>query len=166
MRGSPRPFRRVETATLILRIPRTDWAAVRCGEKREFREAGRWAPPWTRLKLPLPILGYSRSRSAGESSVPDSALFILDECWMEPLGAISTESLAAEGFGDLEELRESREARAAAMSEFRRYWKARHPSTGYRPLSKVFVYRVRPLTEDERAEMGLRLLGLLYDGYL
>lgn len=151
-----------KASTIFLRIPRFDWPSVTTGEKTEFRAAGRHALAASRITFPVPVVGYT----VWEHKPKTSRLLLLEHADTEPLGAISEESLAAEGFGDLEEIRASSDARHAAMTEFRRYWKARHPSTGYRPLSKVYVYRVRPLTEDERPEMGLRLLGLLYDGYL
>lgn len=151
MPPADKPFHQFQQKTLFLRIPTTDWARVLAGEKREFREAGRYGPRWGVMahKLPIPIVGY-RYRSFG--GAPESTMLVLERTWSEPLGAISKASLEAEGFADI--------------GEFRRYWKARHPRRGFRPLSITQVYGVRPFTEDDRAAMGARLLELLYGEFL
>jgi hypothetical protein len=146
---SPKPFKRTHVSTYFLRIPRVDWARITTGEKRQHREQGRWGPRWANMHVPIPILGYSYPSHGGPV---ESVLLVLEDAWSEPLGAISDESLEAEGF--------------ASLAEFRRYWKNRKRETGWRPLSTVQVYCVRPFTQDDRLTMGQRLLELLYAGHL
>lgn len=157
----PGSQRRVTARTEIVRVPRVDWPAIRTGRKTELRIAGRHATSWLHglvnsedPEFPRPIVCWSmrRYRDSG-----DEAMFWLDEAWLEPLGAISDESLRREGFdGD----------RTRALKQFRRYWRNRHQSVGFRPLSPVHVLRIRPLQPVEYEAAGLALLRRLYGGSL
>lgn len=137
----PREFLRRDARNTRLHVPRTDYNAVRAGAKREFRNYGRRA--FDGLTFPTPAIGYCKrewwTSEHGLDGV-DTMLLTLEDSWVEPLGAISPESLANEGFTDL--------------SEFRRYIAARYPKGGYRPLANVIVYRVRPLTLEDATEFA------------
>jgi hypothetical protein len=81
----------------------------------------------------------------------DAELLVLVAVWREPLGAISAESLAAEGYG--------------SFDEFRRAWVIRE-RRWFRPLDVITAYRVRPWAPEDGAEMGGALLRRLYGGFL
>lgn len=118
--------------TYPLSVPRIDWVAITSGEKREFRRYKFWQkPPF----LPRPIVIYSVHSLTGEYDV-DVAIF--EDSWEEPLGVITPESLANEGYD--------------SVSEFRSYFQERYPRRGWRPLDRVVVYKLRPFTEDDRRE--------------
>ena len=68
---------------------------------------------------------------------------VLEAVWREPLGTISEESLANEGY--------------ATMAEFRRGWVIRERRR-FPLLDTVTVHRVRPWTPDDAAAMGDALL--------
>lgn len=59
---------------------------------------------------------------------------VLEKAWKEPLGAISEESLAAEGHDTL--------------AQFKVRWAAEHRGR-FGPLTPVIVYRVRPWTPED-----------------
>lgn len=140
---------RREASTLSLRIPRVDWAAVSAGTKTQLRAAGRSAPRFQHVKPPRPIVLYSflRYRDTGEYR-----LHVLEDVFHEPLGAITPEGLAAEGMPDLK--------------EFRRYWSARHSDSGFRPLTSVTVYCLRPWRDGDREYFADVLLTYLYGPWL
>lgn len=147
----PREFLRRDMRNIRLHLPATDYAAIRVGAKREFRNYGRRA--FDGVEFPTPVVGYCAlpgwvSENALEGV--QTCLLTLTESWVEPLGAISSESLTMEGFPD-------------DLKAFRRYFAARYPKGGFRPLANVIVYRVRPLTEadeeDFREAMWQRLYG-------
>ena len=75
---------------------------------------------------------------------------MLEECWSEPLGAISGESLTREGFD--------------SMADFRAYWRRRYRD--FKPLTTVQVFRLRPWREDDVDELARKLLGELYGTWL
>lgn len=77
---------------------------------------------------------------------------VLTERFQEPLGAITEESLANEGFGSL--------------AEFRRYWCDREKRR-FTPTRMVVAYRVRPWIDgvDER-RFADQLLERLYGPHL
>ena len=76
---------------------------------------------------------------------------VLEAVWREPLGVISPESLAAEGF--------------ESFAHYRRYWCIREKRL-FRPLHKTTVFRVRRWdSEDDRA-MADVLLQRLYGEFL
>lgn len=131
------PQRQVKTQ--FLRVPRVDWLKVRAGAKTELRAAGRHALGHWRLPvLPMAVVGYSFQRFRADA---DSCLLIVEKAWSEPLGSITAESLAAEGFAEL--------------ADFKRYWRERHNSVGYKPLSTVQVVQLRPFVP----ETDVRLIG-------
>lgn len=134
--------------TQYLRIPLVDWPAISQGRKTELRAVGRYAAHASRLKAPAPIVGYVRQRFRADM---ESALFVLEAVWTEPLGSISAESLAREGFRD--------------RREFRRYWNKRH-RVGFKPLSIVSVYRLRPWRPGDRDWLGSLLMEHLYGAWL
>lgn len=135
-------FPQRKVATTFLRLPRVDWARVLTGEKSEVRAAGRHALHHNRLtKLPMPVVGYSFQHYRHQA---ESALLVVERAWSEPLGAISPESLRAEGFD--------------SYRDFRLYWKNRHQSVGYRPQSIVQVVQLRPWDRAEDPERFGRVL--------
>lgn len=141
-------FPRAHAYTQFLRIPLVDWPAVTQGRKTELRAVGRYATHSNRLKAPAPVVGYVRQRFRADM---EAALLVLEETWTEPLGAITAESLAREGFRD--------------RREFRRYWNLRH-RTGFKPLSIVNVYRLRPWREGDGEWLGGVLMDHLYGEWL
>lgn len=62
---------------------------------------------------------------------------VLLKMWREPLGAITEESLAAEGF--------------ASVAEFRRYWMARERRR-FTPTRMITAYVIRPWEGDADVE--------------
>lgn len=117
-----------------LYVARVDFARVRAGEKRvwrSYRLHGKWLEGW----VPVPVVIGSHHPTAGRI---DTCLAVLTETWIEPLGAITEEGVEEEGF--------------ASRAEFKRYFAERYPKVGYRPLQNVRVFRVRPLTDDDREE--------------
>lgn len=150
MGATRRPFAKHFARTLFLRVPRTDWAAITTGHKTEFRSFQRPRQASARnFDCPTPVVAYSYAKHRVE---PYTALMVLEEAFMETLGAIGPESLAREGF----------ETRA----DYRRYWRRRHTSSGWLPLSEVSVYRIRPWTPDDHRAMGDVLLHRLYGEFL
>jgi hypothetical protein len=81
----------------------------------------------------------------------DAKLMVLEDKWLEPLGAITAESLANEGF--------------ETVAEFRRYWMAREKRR-FAPTRMVTVYRVRLWTPGDRAALGDMLMERLYGEHL
>lgn len=147
----PKPYKQVRASTAFLRVPVTDWPAVKRGIKTEFRAGS--SPdktlPWT-LKLPTPVIAYS----VGSGSSPirhDGALMVCERAWFEPLGAISQESLTREGF--------------KSLAEFRRYWIQRERKR-FSPLRKVVCYRVRPWRDGDDEFFARLLLERLYGEFL
>lgn len=144
--SSPKPWRQFEARTTFLRIPTGDWPGVRIGAKTEFRAVGRGVTQLWNVTCPMLVVGYTVRAGAHHSR-----LLVLEATWREPLGAISEESLAREGF--------------ATMKEFRAYWIAR-TKRRFTPMAQVHVYRVRPATDDDRPTLGLQLLERLYREHL
>lgn len=146
----PKPYAQVRTSTTFLRVPTYDWPAVKRGIKTEFRSG--WGknktPKLFQVKAPTPVVAYTVN-GRGEY---DARLMVLEDIWLEPLGAISPESLEREGFRNLK--------------EFRSYWLERE-GRRFTPTRQVFVYRVRPWVagEDEH-RMGQALLQRLYGDFL
>lgn len=139
---------RAHAYTQFLRIPLVDWPAITQGRKTEFRAVGRHATHANRLKAPAPIVGYALQRFRADAQ---ARLFVLEDAWTEPLGAISPASLGREGF--------------RSLREFRVYWNKRH-RVGYKPLSTVSVYRLRPWEPADRDWLGFALLDHLYGEWL
>jgi hypothetical protein len=146
----PATLERRQTGTLVLYVPREDWAAVTAGTKRQWRAGGRGGPIFDRVRLPCPVVLHSQTVFRGD---PDTCLAVLEDVRREPLGAISPEDLAAEGM--------------ASLAEFRTYWKQRHNyNIGFKPLSIVSVYCVRPWRDGDRERFADQLLEHLYGAWL
>lgn len=114
--------------------------------------AGRWAQMHAAAySPPEPAIGYAIYResrpAAGDHPEVLSAMFLVENHWVEPLGAISESSLIHEGFED--------------MKAFKTYW--RHDRRLlYKPLMKVAVIQLRPLKPEEWREQADRLMWRLY----
>jgi hypothetical protein len=124
----------------LLAVPAIDFSAVAAGDKRELRAAGGRLRP-EHVSCPQPVIGWAMR--GGERR---RALLVLEECWTEPLGAISPASLAAEGFHEL--------------ADFRVYWRARYGT--FRPLDTVVCYRVRPFQDEDLAGLWLDIFDRLF----
>lgn len=128
-----------------LRIPRVDWALITQGHKTELRARGRHAILAQKLHTPTPVVGYTVG-VAGQRF----ALLVIEEAWSEPLVTISPESLEREGF--------------KTRAEFRSYWR-RRTGEGFKALTNVQVYRLRPFTPEDRAPLADRMFDHLYGEY-
>lgn len=144
-----RPTQR-EATTLRLKVPRMDWPAVVCGEKRQFRLPVRMGPDLRFVDLPRPVVAYTLSPLIGEM---ETRLMVVTAFDRGPLGAITQEDIELEGFANL--------------PEFRRYWKHRfHRTGGFKPLMPVNAYTLRPWAADDAESFGRVLLEHLYGEYL
>lgn len=142
----PRPYTQRHARTVFVRVPAVDWPAVKRGIKREFRGSLGKQSALFSVKTPSPCVAYSIVRGSH-----DARLMILEEVRQEQVGAISPESLAAEGFESFE--------------EFRRYWMRRERSK-FRPTKQVFVYRLRPWEMTDRDVMADLMLRRLYGDWM
>lgn len=148
-------LKRYRLSTLYLRVPRQDWPAVKRGLKTEYRMAGRHASPLINVITPTPVVVWCPVRYGPE---PEQQLMVLLDVRMEPLGAISPESLAREGF--------------ETRKEFVDYWRHRgnggrvDPRAAFKPLTQVWVYHLRPWVGGDLEELGPELLRRLYRGHL
>lgn len=129
----PRPYTQRRLSTFFLRVPAIDWVPVTHGVKSEFRAAPNQVPQALlrdTIELPTPVVAYRVSTEGGHAHrlIHAHRLMVLEETWVEPLGAISEEGLRREGF--------------ESVAHFRRYWMARSRRR-FRPLQKVRVFRVR-----------------------
>lgn len=145
--SSPKPYTPRQTSTTFLRVPSRYWVEVSRGYRREFRLARNKSGWFSRFDAPQAVVAYRFSRVHGW----DCALMALESCWEEPLGAISPESLRAEGFDSL--------------SAFRRDW-VEHHGVRFEPMKLIYVFRVRPWEEADDYAMGVRLLERLYGDFL
>lgn len=132
---------------MFVRVPRRDWLAVKFGHKREFRAACGKHSALFNVATPTPAVAYTILFS-GEY---DSTLMVLEAVWREPLGAITEESLANEGFD--------------TFAEFRRAWMIREHRR-FPPLRMTTVYKLRPWTPQDEQTMGEVLLERLYGDFL
>lgn len=141
----PRPYRQTRTSTLFLRVPVAEWGLVKRGAKREFRAApGSQSQGFDAVNPPMPVVAYSVDRQGRH----DAKLMVLERTWKEPLGAITPQSLAAEGCRDL--------------AAFRRRWMLANRKR-FTPTRLVAVYVVRPWRDElDMREMADRLLEHLY----
>lgn len=146
MPTGPQRYELKRAVTQFLRVPQHDWTAVKRGYKTEFRLAGGKADSYPRLlavEFPTPVVAYV-SRQNG---MHEKIMLVLERSWVEPLGAISEESLQHEGF--------------ETIGHFRRYWTAR-TKMRFRPLQRVQVFRVRLYTPDDIEVLGAGLFRRLY----
>lgn len=136
---------------MLLRVPSEDWAAVSFGYKTEFRwpENGRSPGDGPGAHPPTPVVAYTE---LGSESFRQ--LMVLVEHRLEVLFLITEhpDSISREGFDTYE--------------QFRAYWRRRYAHQPYHPQQKVHVYRVRPWTEEDYTNMGVRLLDDLYGEYI
>lgn len=147
--ASPKPWSAYTVSTRFLRVPSPDWAGVKLGLKREFRTVGRRAiTAPDSIEVPTPVVAYRLRQTGGGY---DSQLMVLVATWREPLGAISEESLANEGFSDI--------------ANFRRYWMNR-THRRFTPLTLVQVYRLRTFEKGDDAELGWMIFRRLYKEHL
>lgn len=148
----PREILRKDLRNTRLHIPRLDYNEIRVGAKREYRNYGRRT--FEGLTFPTPAVGYCQREWWQPEHLHegiDTCLLVIEDSWTEPLGAISAESLAAEGFEDI--------------GAFRRYFAERYPNGGFRALANVIVYRVRPLTDEDEAAFAEAMWTRLYGRY-
>lgn len=137
---------KVRFTTPFLRIPAQDWASVVHGAKTEFRQPGGASTPSLTLR-PAVVVGWCLRRHGPR----EHRLLVLEDCWREMLGAITPESLEAEGFGTLR--------------EFATYWRRRYQSAGYKPLSIVLAYKVRPFRPADFDDFAGGLFEHLYGAF-
>jgi hypothetical protein len=147
----PKPYRQRRTSTLFLRVPVAEWGPVKRGVKAEFRSAPGAQSQWLGNGAPdppMPVVAYSVDRQGRY----DAQLMVLLRMWREPLGAISPDSLTAEG--------------CRSLGEFRRRWMLTNRKR-FTPTRIISVYVVRAWREglDDRA-MADRLLEHLYAEWL
>ena len=136
-------------STTFLRVPHHDWPRVKIGEKTEFRTRHRERLAIISVKPPTPVVAYTEN-TLGEF---EFKVMVLEGYKYEPLFNISMdpEAVAREGF--------------PSYDEFRRYWRARTGGT-YMPVEKVWVWRLRPVGEDDLAMLGRTLVDYLYGRYM
>ena len=141
----PKPWQKVKVSTPFVRVPHAEWNAVKLGYKREFRT--NTSVSLFAVQTPTIVVAYAID-TLGRY---EAKLMVLEELWQEPLGAISPESLTAEGF--------------ATLAEFRKHWMSREHRR-FRPTRNIFVYRVRLADADDLVEQGQRLVELIYGEFL
>lgn len=154
----PRPRAGVRVSALLhrnvtnlpIRVSGIDWAALVTGQKLIFRTYSGMGgqrerpvvPPGT--ECPRPCLLYTvRGRAKRWEAKPA----VLLGHRQEPLGSITPEDLWAEGF--------------EFLPAFRRYWKSRYPTVGWRPWDMVSVLEVRPMCQGDIDSLGVNVLGEL-----
>lgn len=141
--AGPRPYKQRRARTVFIRVPNSEWGAVKSGKKREFRASPNNTPQLWDVDTPLPVVAYAVSKAHGYRA----QLVVLESTWREPLGSISPESLAAEG--------------QPSINHFRRYWMARE-HTAFKPTRMVAVFRLRLWVPSDDREMADKLLERLY----
>lgn len=146
----PRPFPQAVLKTCFLRVPPSEWAKVRTGNKRVFRGSpGRSSGLWN-TQVPTPVVAWTMDGNGAYKS----QLMVLEQARREPLGAIDEAGLAEEGFTG-----------EHAFARFRAYWCEREKRR-FRPLMEVAVYRVRPWKRTDRVDMSDLLLQRMYGQWL
>lgn len=125
-----------------LRVVTGDYARIRAGEKREYRT----------YKLRIHQLREGECAivyaSAGPRKPLRTSLVVVEASYVEPLGAISPESVSLEGF--------------TTFREFRTYFRERERVKGFRQLDRVQVVRFRPFHEHEKSALSEALFDDLY----
>lgn len=144
---SNKPYRQAEAKTVFLRVPVHEWPAVKMAVKSEFRASGGHTTQVWNLTPPVAVVAYA-VRAAGTH---DAKLMVLEDTWRERLGAISPESLVAEG--------------CKTLAEFKRQW-ARANKRRFPAMKEVQVYRVRPIAPDDIPTLGELLFRRLYREFL
>lgn len=140
-------FVKPRVSRLYLRIPNVDWPGVSQGRKTELREyMVRGSLIARTLNVPTPVVGYVL-RPGGDRF----KMLVVEEVSVEPVGAISPESLEREGF--------------KSRAEFRSYWRKRY-RRAFQPEGMVQVYRLRPFEPADRAVLAERLFDHLYGEYV
>lgn len=143
----PRPWTQYQARTLFLRVPNADWIRVSRGLKREFRAGGGACSALWSVEPPTPVVAYRHHKVHGH----DGQLMVLEGRWQEPLGAISAESLRAEGF--------------ETLAEFRSYWMEREHRR-FTPTRLITCYQVRPWEDGDAESFGAKLLDRLYGSFI
>lgn len=141
----PKPWKKLRASTTFVRVPHSEWNAVKLGYKTEFRT--NTATSLFNVRPPTLVVAYAID-AIGRY---EAKLMVLEDLWQEPLGAITEESLANEGF--------------ATMAEFRKHWMAREHRR-FRPTRTIFAYRVRLADGEDLIQQGERLVELLYGEFL
>jgi hypothetical protein len=145
-----RPLLRLRAFTVSPSTTEVIRAAIRTGRGLGF---GRGVPPLPQghgsdsVETPVPVVAYKVSRD-GEY---DSRLMVLESVWREPLGAISGDSLKAEG--------------CDTLADFKRAWLAKRKRY-FNVLAVTTVYRLRPWEPEDARRMADRLLQRLYGDFL
>lgn len=147
----PRPFTQRQASTVFLRVPVGDWVPVTRGAKTEFRGTSHAVTQALHLQPPTPVVAYRVRRSTAPDQTHDTKLMVLTDTWQEPIGSISPESLAREGFPD--------------FAHFRRYWMSRTRKK-FRPMTMVRVFVVRPFEDDDWMKFAESLMERLYGAFV
>jgi hypothetical protein len=135
-------------------VAASDWPLVKRGLKHEFRGMpGKQTALWD-VEPPQPVVAYTLTgKTYAKEATYDARLMVLEAAWREELGAISDESLKAEGYDN--------------FADFRRAWMRRQRNgQKFTPTMKVFVYRLRPWEPEDGKWMGAALLKHLYGEWL
>jgi hypothetical protein len=141
----PRPYTQHRMSTLFLRVPDREWAAVSRGYKTEFRAGGRDPSQLWQVPTPIPVVAYRIHHGRY-----DAQLMLLERVWQERLIEIGPESLQREGH--------------ESFASFRKAWIARERQR-FRPEKKVFVYRIRPITQADVDASAVRMFNHLYGDF-
>lgn len=148
-----------KVTNLPIRVPSTDWGAIVTGQKQMFRTyslSGRdlerpVVPPDT--ECPRPCLLFSARHDGPRRSRRWKATpGVLLSHRQEPLGSITPDDLAREGF--------------EFLPAFRFYWRQRYKKLGWRPWDMVSVLEVRPMTDLDMDDWGTWLFDQLYGEWL
>jgi len=128
-------------------VPWREWACVSQGFKSEFRAGSGKVSRLLSVPTPAPVVAYTINSLRQYRA----ALMVLEGCWREPLGAISPESLEAEGY--------------QSFAEFRHAWVIRE-KRHFPRFAMTTVYRVRPWKLEDARDMADALLRRLYGSWL
>lgn len=128
-----------------IRVHVDDFGAIRQGVKRECRTYRLRAH---QLKDGDIAIVYA---SPGWRKTVKTCLVVVDDCWIEPLGAASQESWRLEGYDSYEAFREGFISRQSAGRR-----------GGFRPLDDVQVIRLRPFTPEDHREAADALFERLF----
>lgn len=155
-RPSANAAHRRQLTNLPIRVPPIDWEQVAGGAKSMFRcysdnPTKREDPIVPAgMVLPRPVVAFTQRNDRSRSR--SAAVMVLEQHRMEPLGSISAEDVAAEGF--------------EFLGQFRWYWKRRHVNLGWRPWDMINVMVMRPPTAADWQWCGEWAMGQLYGEWL